>query len=192
MWLSRRVLAQRFSALVESDLRLDMRRNRCASRHMSSRWVGIRRTSPGPVRQRIPARRSMSQLMSQLFPNTTILPRKRGSLSELTYRKTMGTQPKHQFRNPMLYPFELRALLTADPFSHSQVNRTAGWGVSLPTPASSQDECREGKVQSRCSAQASTPSTKPQCTNVDDSRFHPLTRLSETLAAWYRSATANH
>jgi hypothetical protein len=53
---------------------------------------------------------AMSQRMSQFVPNTAILLRIQGSPSELTHRKIKGPQPKHHFRNPMLYPFELRAL----------------------------------------------------------------------------------
>jgi len=51
----------------------------------------------------------MSQVMSHFLPTTAILPRKRGSQPELSHIKRTGTQPKHHFRNPMLYPFELRA-----------------------------------------------------------------------------------
>ena len=51
--------------------------------------------------------------MSHFVPNTGILPRPCGSLSELSETKERGAQPKHHFRNPMLYPFELRARVVA-------------------------------------------------------------------------------
>ena len=80
----------------------------------------------------------MSQVMSHFLPNTTILSRKRGSQPELSRRKITGAQPKHHFRNPMLYPFELRALRGFNPLKQPRlVYRTRFAICSSDQPRSS-------------------------------------------------------